>query len=872
MNKKCFAFLLVFLIIFFAFNSCISPIINNFFMNNNIYAKSEDLQSDIAQLEKDLLAPLPIFTDWRFNFCSILSPSLKKNYEDLCNKAMDLRKLASESILEAKEFISLNDFNNAKKWYNLALKRHMASYECVSAASQIAKGIIVNAQTYLDAARKACEYSFGFVSSLIFPPWFSALVSDSFSFVLEMSVAKAEGLNPSDVAKLELTKDAVNLVFSNLTKGIAAQFPGEKSLGDVYFDSSWTVNCSLIEQVKYYLSLNADNIYPALVKTIADKGFSMLLAQKIAKGFLNIFSSSIGVSEKSSYNESETSLLNLDKVQLSMPQNASIYQQGIIIFSWNPVKNATKYNFIICNNINQTIQDFTTSYNSTSCTFNNEGTYTWQVMALDDYGNKGPWSDMWTLIVRDTASKPYFNINIDRGCGSTYKIGDTIYIVGQSNVTANGTLYSYWSDGSVKTYPVSFTANQTVTLYSSPLAGATGLRKYNAKVTYQGVTYESSECSINLIESTPQNITLTLYICENSVNGPPLSGVTVAYVDGGGHSGSQTTNSSGYVTITGTPGTWSFTASKSGYDTNSWSQSITTTCTKYGYIVKSAQLQPYFKVLFDRGCGSTYKIGDTISIVGQSNVTANGTLYSYWSDGSVKTYPISFTANQTVTLYSSPLAGATGLRRYKAVVTYQGVTYESSECSINLIDSGGTPPPSPTLTATPECNGTAPQIRLNWTVASGATIYRIYRNGTELNSVTGTQFINTSVTAGTTYSYYIRAENSYGYGFSNEVSATAPSNCSGGTLGQVQLSSPSNGATLPPMNVTFIWNSVSNATKYEIIIYNHLGQVALDTTTSNLYITVALGAEETITWKVRAGDNSGNWGSWSSTWSLTIKK
>ena len=34
----------------------------------------------------------------------------------------------------------------------------------------------------------------------------------------------------------------------------------------------------------------------------------------------------------------------------------------------------------------------------------------------------------------------------------------------------------------------------------------------------------------------------------------------------------------------------------------------------------------------------------------------------------------------------------------------------------------------------------------------------------------------------------------------------------------------------------------------------------------------ALGAEETITWKVRAGDNSGNWGSWSSTWSLTIKK
>jgi hypothetical protein len=95
---------------------------------------------------------------------------------------------------------------------------------------------------------------------------------------------------------------------------------------------------------------------------------------------------------------------------------------------------------------------------------------------------------------------------------------------------------------------------------------------------------------------------------------------------------------------------------------------------------------------------------------------------------------------------------------------------------------------------------------------------------------------------------------------------------SAATLGQVQLSSPGNGVTLPPMNVTFIWNSVSNATKYEIIIYNHLGQAALDQTTTNLYIIVALGTEETITWKVRAGDNSGNWGSWSNTWSLTIKK
>jgi len=93
----------------------------------------------------------------------------------------------------------------------------------------------------------------------------------------------------------------------------------------------------------------------------------------------------------------------------------------------------------------------------------------------------------------------------------------------------------------------------------------------------------------------------------------------------------------------------------------------------------------------------------------------------------------------------------------------------------------------------------------------------------------------------------------------------------GTSLGQVQLISPSNGATLPPGGITFSWNPVSNATKYQFILYNSLGQVALDAIDSGTSSIVGLDIEETITWKIRAGDNSGNWGAWSSTWSLTIK-
>jgi hypothetical protein len=92
------------------------------------------------------------------------------------------------------------------------------------------------------------------------------------------------------------------------------------------------------------------------------------------------------------------------------------------------------------------------------------------------------------------------------------------------------------------------------------------------------------------------------------------------------------------------------------------------------------------------------------------------------------------------------------------------------------------------------------------------------------------------------------------------------------TISTVQLSSPSNGETLPLGDITFSWNSVSNATKYQFILYNRQGQVALDTTKNTTSLTIPLvGGEGTITWKVRAVDNSGNWSAWSSSWSLDLK-
>jgi hypothetical protein len=88
------------------------------------------------------------------------------------------------------------------------------------------------------------------------------------------------------------------------------------------------------------------------------------------------------------------------------------------------------------------------------------------------------------------------------------------------------------------------------------------------------------------VSYTPATVTLTLYVHENSASGPIIVGALVTGYDGAGNAFSGITNSYGYVTISGVPGTWSFIASKSGYWANSWSQSITSTCVKHAYLVK----------------------------------------------------------------------------------------------------------------------------------------------------------------------------------------------------------------------------------------------------------------------------------------------
>ena len=105
---------------------------------------------------------------------------------------------------------------------------------------------------------------------------------------------------------------------------------------------------------------------------------------------------------------------------------------------------------------------------------------------------------------------------------------------------------------------------------------------YSANSWNQSIT--ATETLNAYLTATVVPVTLTLNVHSGSASGPLLSGVLVTGSDGGGQSFNQTTGSGGSVTITGTAGTWQFTASKAGYNAKSWNQSITGTETLNAYL------------------------------------------------------------------------------------------------------------------------------------------------------------------------------------------------------------------------------------------------------------------------------------------------
>ncbi|MGW1879870.1 chitinase [Streptomyces sp. NPDC001975] len=102
---------------------------------------------------------------------------------------------------------------------------------------------------------------------------------------------------------------------------------------------------------------------------------------------------------------------------------------------------------------------------------------------------------------------------------------------------------------------------------------------------------------------------------------------------------------------------------------------------------------------------------------------------------------------------------------------------------ISLVGPGGAtgqPPAAPTGLKTGTISSSS--VGLSWTAATGATSYAIYRNGTKVQTVTGTSATVTGLTPSTAYSFQVTAVNGAGESAkSAAVTATTSAGSSGGS-------------------------------------------------------------------------------------------
>ena len=224
-------------------------------------------------------------------------------------------------------------------------------------------------------------------------------------------------------------------------------------------------------------------------------------------------------------------------------------------------------------------------------------------------------------------------------------------------------------------------------------------------------------------------------------------------------------------------------------------------------------------------------------------------------------------------LYASSLTGTT----YTNTAVTTGTSYAyyvkaKNTTATQTTNSNGTQtvvalncaaPGAFTISATAECSGTTSRVNLSWTASANATSYDVYRNGSLYASdVTGTQFLNTFVTVGTTYTYSMIAKNNIGTlaNSNGTLSATAIM-CAPGTF----TATPTCSGTTSAINLT--WTASTNATSFDI--YRNGNLYASDITGTSFLNTYLITAGTTYTYYVKAKNTAGTLNNSNGTLSVT---
>lgn len=187
----------------------------------------------------------------------------------------------------------------------------------------------------------------------------------------------------------------------------------------------------------------------------------------------------------------------------------------------------------------------------------------------------------------------------------------------------------------------------------------------------------------------------------------------------------------------------------------------------------------------------------------------------------------------------------------------------------------GTPPPADTQAPTAPTNLAASNLTstgctLTWTASIdkvGVTGYEIFRNGLSIGTATTTSFAATGLSAGTTYSFTVKANDAAGNtsAASNPVSVSPP---------DTQAPSVPTGlaaSAITQTSFTLTWTASSDnvgVTGYEIF---RNGTSAGTTTTATTFNVTGLTAATTYSFTVKSRDAAGNVSAASATLSVTTQ-
>lgn len=178
-------------------------------------------------------------------------------------------------------------------------------------------------------------------------------------------------------------------------------------------------------------------------------------------------------------------------------------------------------------------------------------------------------------------------------------------------------------------------------------------------------------------------------------------------------------------------------------------------------------------------------------------------------------------------------------------------------------------PTAPTNLSSPSKTSTS--VQLNWTASTdniGVTGYDVYRNGSVVQTVTGTSANVTGLTPSTAYGFYVKAKDGAGNASAASPTINVTTSASAGDTqpptAPTNLTSPSKTATSVQLSWTASTDNVG-VTGYEVYRNGNLAQTVTGTTAN----VAGLTASTAYSFYVKAKDAAGNLSPASATLNVT---